>query len=44
MPPSPDDTPTQHTDRRGRRKRRWLFGGFGAMLLHTAGRRLSRRP
>jgi serine/threonine protein kinase len=34
--PSSDDTPTENTDRRARRKRRWLFGGFGTLLLLTA--------
>lgn len=33
MPPSEDETPTVNTDRRQRRKRRWLFGGFGAAVL-----------
>jgi hypothetical protein len=36
LPPSPDDTPTENTDRRARRKRRWLFGGFGALFLLAA--------
>ncbi len=38
LPPAPgDDTPTVHTTDRRRSRRRWFFGGFGALLLLTAG-------
>jgi tRNA A-37 threonylcarbamoyl transferase component Bud32 len=33
---TPDETPTVHTDGRKRGKRRWLFGGFGVLLLLAA--------
>jgi serine/threonine protein kinase len=36
LPPG-DDTPTVHTTDPRRSKRRWFFGGFGALLLFTAG-------
>nr|AHE14519.1 putative serine/threonine protein kinase [uncultured bacterium] len=36
LPPPTDDTPTVNTDRRGRRRRRWLFGGFGTLFLLAA--------
>jgi hypothetical protein len=32
----PDETPTVHTEGRKRGKRRWLFGGFGVLLLLAA--------
>jgi hypothetical protein len=31
-----DETPTVHTEGRKRGKRRWLFGGFGVLLLLAA--------
>jgi serine/threonine protein kinase len=38
FPPPGDDTPTVHTaDPRRGRKRRWFFGGFGALVLIAAG-------
>ena len=33
IPHGSDDTPTVNTDRPRRGKRRWLFGGFGALLM-----------